>query len=55
MVNGILLQPLPLPDPDRLVDANEANGKGIVISVSWPNFQDWRARAQSPDGLQIAD
>jgi len=26
LVNGILLQPLPLPDPDRLVYANEING-----------------------------
>ena len=36
MVNGILLRPLPLPDPDRLVYAIEinANEKGRVISTS---------------------
>ena len=47
LVNGILLQPLPLPDPDRLVYANETNAKGDQISVSWPNYLDWCARAQS--------
>ncbi len=50
MVNGILLEPLPLPDPDRLVYANEMN-RGQQISVSWPNFLDWRARAHSFEGL----
>jgi putative ABC transport system permease protein len=51
LVNGILLQPLPLPEPDRLVYANEVNGKGDRISVSWPNFLDWRARARSFESL----
>ena len=51
MVNGILLQPLPLPDPGPLVYANEVNGKGDRISVSWPNYLDWRARARSFEAL----
>ena len=51
LVNGILLQPLPLPDPDALVYANEINPKGDRISVSWPNYLDWRARAQSFSAL----
>jgi putative ABC transport system permease protein len=51
MVNGILLRPLPLPDSDRLVYANELNRSGTQISVSWPNFVDWRSRAHSFQGL----
>ena len=51
MVNGIVLRPLPLPDPDRLVYANEVNAGGMPISVAWPNFLDWRARARSFEGL----
>src|SRR5262249_28267953 len=51
MVNGILLRPLPLPDPDTLVYANEVNvgsgGLPRTISVSWPNYLDWRERARS--------
>ena len=51
MVNAIILRPLPFPDPDRLIFANELNPNGTGMSVSWPNFLDWRARARSFDGL----
>jgi putative ABC transport system permease protein len=54
MVNGILLQPLPLPDPDRLLYANETNSKGDFISVAWPNYLDWRARARSFEALALS-
>jgi len=54
MVNGILLQPLPLPDPDRLVYANETNPKGDLTSVSWPNYLDWRERARSFEALSLS-
>jgi putative ABC transport system permease protein len=51
MVNAIILRPLPFPEPDRLIFANELNPSGIGMSVSWPNFLDWRARARSFDAL----
>jgi putative ABC transport system permease protein len=54
MVNGILLQPLPLANPDTLVYANEVNRSGALISISWPNYLDWRARAQSFDALALS-
>ncbi|HMF98997.1 MAG TPA: ABC transporter permease, partial [Vicinamibacterales bacterium] len=56
MVNGILLRPLPLPDPDTLVYANEVNasGRDRIISVAWPNYLDWRSRAQSFSGLALS-
>lgn len=56
MVDGILLRPLPLPDPDTLVYANEVNASGRerTISVAWPNYLDWRARARSFAGLALS-
>ncbi|HJZ70510.1 MAG TPA: ABC transporter permease [Vicinamibacterales bacterium] len=55
MVNGILLRPLPLPDPDTLVYANEVNASGRerTISIAWPNYLDWRVRARSFSGLAL--
>jgi hypothetical protein len=54
MVNGTLLQPLPFPDPDRLVYVNETNPKGNFMSVSWPNYLDWRRRTRSFDALALS-
>jgi putative ABC transport system permease protein len=51
MVDGILLRPLPFADPDRLIWVNEVNSNGGVMSVSWPNFLDWRARERSFEAL----
>src|SRR5688572_24746418 len=44
VVNAVLLRPLPLPDPDRLVLVEETNfGKGWPrFAVAPPNFVDWR-------------
>jgi hypothetical protein len=53
MVNGILLRPLPLPDADRLVYLNEL-GRSSQISIAWPDFLDWRARARSFQGLALS-
>jgi hypothetical protein len=47
IVNGILLKPLPFPDPDRLMFITEQNKAGAGMSVSWMNSLDWRARQHS--------
>ncbi len=46
IVDGILLRPLPIQDPDRVMLARETiNGQDM--SVAWPNFQDWQKRQTS--------
>ena len=44
---AVLLRPLPYPDAERLVFVAEHKGSGIA----WPNYDDWRRRAASFDGL----
>ena len=51
MVNGILLQPLPLRDPHRLVYINELSPTGDRMSVSWPSYLDWTTRLQSVESI----
>ena len=42
VVNGVLLQPLPVQEPDRLVVPDVIGPSGFEISLSIPNFKDWR-------------
>src|SRR3954465_5489830 len=51
VVNGILLRPLPYPEPDRIVRLSERNKGGAVVDVSHPNFLDWRARSKSFEAM----
>ena len=51
MVNGILLQPLPVHEPHRLVYINELNPAGIRMSVAWPTYLDWTTRLQSVSSI----
>lgn len=43
VVKQVLLQPLPFPDPGRIVDVSEY-ARGAATTVSPPNFADWRAQ-----------
>ena len=43
----VLVRPLPYAHSDRLVFLADKEGSGIA----WPNFEDWRRRAASFDGI----
>ena len=47
VVNGVLLRPLPYPQPERIVRLWERSERGRPMDVSHPNFLDWRAGARS--------
>ncbi len=48
VVYTVLLRPLPYPEPDRLVVlAGKGYGALIGGGVAYPDYEDWRARAQS--------
>ncbi len=47
VVNGVLLDPLPFEEADRLVTPNIMSTQGFYISTSIPNYYDWKDRSRS--------
>ena len=46
VVNAVLLRPLPYPESERLVWLSERGPNFPTMSISYPNFSDWRAQQQ---------
>jgi predicted permease len=42
VINGVLLSPLPFPQPDQLVTLHENKPNFEGGSISYPNFRDWQ-------------
>jgi putative ABC transport system permease protein len=56
LVNGILLKPLPYPQPDRLVMLWERQlSDGTLRTVAPANFFDWREQSHSFDKIAAID
>ena len=51
VVYALLLRPLPYAEAERLVQLSEKARDGSRRDVAYPNFNDWRARAQSFAGM----
>ncbi|MFN0107529.1 MAG: ABC transporter permease [Blastocatellia bacterium] len=51
IVDGVLLRPLPYPEPERLVRLNEVNERGVKIRMSEPNYLDVRSRNHSLESI----
>jgi len=51
VVNGVLLQPLPYPQPSRLLMVYETSREFRHSSIAYPNFLDWRRDQQSFTGM----
>src|SRR5947209_10353425 len=47
VVNGVLLRPLPYPQPERIVQLWQINKNGGDVQFSDPNFIDVRAESRS--------
>jgi len=53
IVNMTFLRALPYPEPERLVFLSERSGANDDMSVSYPNFLDWRAQQDVLASLAI--
>ena len=51
VVNAALLRPLPYADPDRLVRLSEDSPNVPGMSISYPNFLDWREQNRVFSGI----
>jgi len=47
VVSGALLKALPFREPDRLVAFDTRSNTGFLVSLSIPNYRDWRDRNRS--------
>ena len=54
VVNGVLLNPLPYPNPNELVTLHESKPNFDAGSISYPNFRDWRKNNQTFAMMGIA-
>src|ERR1700741_3337849 len=51
VINAVLLRSLPFPEPDRLLVLAEKAHDGNRMGAAYPNYEDWRARAQSFEAM----
>ncbi len=54
VVNGVLLHPLPYPDPDQLVTLHESKPNFDTGSISYPNFRDWQKENKTFSAMAIS-
>lgn len=53
IVNGVLLNPLPYPDPAELVSLHESKPNFATGSISFPNFIDWQKDNQTFSSMAL--
>lgn len=54
VIDAVLLRPLPYPNPDRIAVLNESDANQPSISVSFPDYLDWKNGNHSFEQLAIA-
>src|SRR5580692_8930732 len=54
VVNGVLLNPLPYPQPDQLVTLHKSKPNFNTGSISYPNFLDWQKENHTLSSMAVA-
>ena len=55
VVNAVLLRPLPYEESERLVFLNEKSQVMDEMSISYPNYLDWRAQTQTFEKIGVCN
>src|SRR5262245_12412045 len=53
VVNGVLLNPLPYPQPDQLVTLHQSKPNFATGAIPYPNFRDWQKENQTFSAMAI--
>jgi putative ABC transport system permease protein len=53
VINGVLIKPLPYPQPERLVRLYEKSPQFEQMSISYPNFLDWQRESRTLERMAV--
>src|SRR5207237_542129 len=54
VVNGVLLNPLPFPQPEQLVTLHQSKPNFKTGAIPYPNFRDWQKENQTFSAMAIS-
>jgi predicted permease len=54
VVNGVLLNPLPFPQPEQLVSLHQSKPNFATGAIPYPNFQDWQKENQTFSAMAVS-
>jgi predicted permease len=54
VINGVLLNPLPYPQPEQLVALNQLTPNVAAGAISYPNFLDWQKENQTFSAMAVS-
>ena len=54
VVNGVLLNPMPFPQPEQLVTLHQSKPNFETGAIPYPNFRDWQKENRTFSGMAIS-